>query len=453
MSQDRRTIYLALAEEPQKVHEVEFGVTDTAQDVYQVLTSTALKELSTPLRLKKPNGTAIPINSHIPPNTKETPYLLESATPAWQGILNTLVKDVEALKEQQKQYAQQMKDVNRSMGRNMGNIRLAPLEKPLPKFSEVARYTFSEEVKQELKRPTFDNWMWEDGEMSNLMELMFYELGLVKEFNINPITLRYFLRRVRENYNDNPFHNFRHSFCVTQMMYGMIHLTELWTILSPLEILVCIVSAICHDLDHPGKTNSFQINARTELAIRYNNQSVLENHHAAMTFYLLNEPKCNIFENIPEDVYMKLREGIIDVVLITDMAKHGEFMSALKRLTESEKPDLTTPENKRLIMKMFMKCSDISNEARPMDVSEKWADCLLEEFFAQSDYEKAAGLPVLPFMDREKVTKAGAQVGFISFVLLPLFEQASLLFPCLNEPLVEPIRKAKEHYLNMQKAT
>ena len=32
------------------------------------------------------------------------------------------------------------------------------------------------------------------------------------------------------------------------------------------------------------------------------------------------------------------------------------------------------------------------------------------------------GLPVAPFMDREKVTKPTAQVGFIKFVLIPMFE-------------------------------
>ena len=40
----------------------------------------------------------------------------------------------------------------------------------------------------------------------------------------------------------------------------------------------------------------------------------------------------------------------------------------------------------------------------------------------QSDREKAEGLPVAPFMDRDKVTKSSAQIGFIKFVLLPLFE-------------------------------
>ena len=30
-----------------------------------------------------------------------------------------------------------------------------------------------------------------------------------------------------------------------------------------------------------------------------------------------------------------------------------------------------------------MKVSDISNEARPMEVAEPWIDCLLMEFFKQ----------------------------------------------------------------------
>ena len=40
----------------------------------------------------------------------------------------------------------------------------------------------------------------------------------------------------------------------------------------------------------------------------------------------------------------------------------------------------------------------------------------------QSDREKEEGLPVAPFMDREKVTKPTAQIGFIKFVLIPMFE-------------------------------
>lgn len=54
-------------------------------------------------------------------------------------------------------------------------------------------------------------------------------------------------------------------------------------------------------------------------------------------------------------------------------------------------------------------------------------DCYLTRYF-QSDREKAEGLPVAPFMDRDKVSKPTAQIGFIKFVLIPLFELLNKVF-------------------------
>lgn len=51
---------------------------------------------------------------------------------------------------------------------------------------------------------------------------------------------------------------------------------------------------------------------------------------------------------------------------------------------------------------------------------------------AQSDTEKLKGLPVTPFMDRDKVSKPSSQTNFIRFVLLPLFTELTKLFPCLE---------------------
>ena len=51
----------------------------------------------------------------------------------------------------------------------------------------------------------------------------------------------------------------------------------------------------------------------------------------------------------------------------------------------------------------------------------------LQEYFNQSDREKVEGLPVTPFMDRDRVTRSSSQVGFIRFILLPLFESMSIV--------------------------
>ena len=56
---------------------------------------------------------------------------------------------------------------------------------------------------------------------------------------------------------------------------------------SRLDVLALLVAALCHDLDHPGLTNAFQINSMSPLALRYNDESVLEHHHASTLFHIL----------------------------------------------------------------------------------------------------------------------------------------------------------------------
>lgn len=56
------------------------------------------------------------------------------------------------------------------------------------------------------------------------------------------------------------------------------------------------ISAAAHDVDHPGNNNLFETKTRSKLAILYNDQAVLENHHAATFYFLIEDENCNIFE-------------------------------------------------------------------------------------------------------------------------------------------------------------
>ena len=58
-----------------------------------------------------------------------------------------------------------------------------------------------------------------------------------------------------------------------------------------------LIAAACHDHEHPGQGNAFLIDTRHELAVRYNDVSVLENHHIASTFAYISQEKYNIFRN------------------------------------------------------------------------------------------------------------------------------------------------------------
>lgn len=55
----------------------------------------------------------------------------------------------------------------------------------------------------------------------------------------------------------------------------------------------------------------------------YNDQTVLENHHAALGFKLsLSDDRVNIFKTLDRDTYKLIRQSVIDMVLATDMSKH-----------------------------------------------------------------------------------------------------------------------------------
>ena len=101
---------------------------------------------------------------------------------------------------------------------NSFEARIPKASVTLTEVSNLKRYSFSDETIDYLKLPSFNNWQWEENEMTYLLEEMFYELGLMDHYNIELRTVRIFLHTVRENYNLNPFHNFRHCFCVTQMV-------------------------------------------------------------------------------------------------------------------------------------------------------------------------------------------------------------------------------------------
>lgn len=320
----------------------------------------------------------------------------------------------------------------------------------LEKFQKLSNAELTEQTRNLLRKPSFDNWQWEDHEMLYLLQQMYIDLNLIEKFSIEIPILQNFLFEVFRNYNATPFHNFRHAFCVTQMMYGLIWLTRMPSHVQDCDVLVMLTSALCHDLDHPGYNNAYQVNARTELAIRYNDISPLENHHCAVAFDIISQPQCDILKNVSRDIFRTFREGVIKCILSTDMARHNEILNKFKEIL-ADGFSFDNEAHKSMLMQIMIKVSDVSNEARPMEVAEPWLDCLLQEFFIQSDVEKLEGLPVAPFMDRDKVTKPSAQIGFIQFVLIPLFEALGQLFPVLEEPLVAPVRKALNYYKHMGK--
>lgn len=161
--------------------------------------------------------------------------------------------------------------------------------------------------------------------------------------------------------------------CVLLALLSSVHCRKLTVlfyyypqaVFTDLEILAAIFAAAIHDVDHPGVSNQFLINtsecvfiyiqktrrvygskqlrllkrkpygrtkpqcydcfmslinimpvftADSELALMYNDESVLENHHLAVGFKLLQGENCDIFQNLSKKQRQNLRKMVIDMV-------------------------------------------------------------------------------------------------------------------------------------------
>ena len=99
------------------------------------------------------------------------------------------------------------------------------------------------------------------------------------------------------------------------------------SIFNEFELAAILISCLCHDIQHSGRTDTHLINTNNRLALLYNDQTILENHHASVTFRLtLNSPSVNIFAELSSEEYHSLRSMIIDSILVTDISKHFEYV-------------------------------------------------------------------------------------------------------------------------------
>lgn len=423
---EQRLIHIKLGEDAEKIEVIRLTSESTIESVQKLLAS-MMNTSPENICVRDSAGTITFLSKHVASNDPSSPY-----------VCDVLVKDVK-LDESMKMANSFIDSSKEATAININIKKKKDIRRPFP------RYEFKKETFEYLKTPSFDVWKWNNSEMINLIYHMFKELDIITKLDINCELMEQYLLAVQATYRDNPFHNFRHAFCVTQMMYGLLHLLKLTDVFTTEELFCLLTATLCHDMDHPGYSNSYLINARTKLAMRYNDKSPLENHHASMCFQVMSKPECNILVNMSNDMYRYLRSTIIKVILATDMVDHALYVNDWKKINGDFDGEST--EHRVTLMKLLIKCCDISNEIRPTQVSDRWLDRLLDEYFTQGDEEKAQGLPTLPFMDRTKTTRASAQVGFIKFVLIPLFETLVPTFgQVVDEVMVHPLRESLSRF-------
>ena len=283
-------------------------------------------------------------------------------------------------------------------------------------------------------------------------------LGLLDEDILNTSKLDQFLISVSNEYKQKTlYHNSMHGSDVTHSVYIFITHSNAEKIAKTnvLDLLSIIIAALGHDIAHPGLTNTFHINDSTDIAITYNDISVLENFHASTLFRTLRKTENNIFEKLTTIDYKMIRKRMISEILATDMANHGKVISLIKskiivnenneyKLNLLSGNEQSKIEEQQCLLDYMIHLADLSHNTKLFEISLKWVELLSEEFWKQGDLEKELNLPVSFLCDREDVNIPKSQKGFISGYVIPTFETLVTIFPTLRFTLDNANSNLKE---------
>ncbi|XP_077326350.1 3',5'-cyclic-AMP phosphodiesterase 4A isoform X2 [Lithobates pipiens] len=289
-----------------------------------------------------------------------------------------------------------------------------------------------------------------------IMYTIFQERELLKTFKIPVDTLITYLMTLEDHYHaDVAYHNSLHAADVTQSTHVLLSTPALDAVFTDLEILAALFAAAIHDVDHPGVSNQFLINTNSELALMYNDESVLENHHLAVGFKLLQEENCDIFQNLPKRQRQTMRKMVIDMVLATDMSKHMSLLADLKTMVETKKVTssgvllLDNYTDRIQVLRNMVHCADLSNPTKPLELYRQWTDRILEEFFRQGDKERERGMEISPMCDKHTASVEKSQVGFIDYIVHPLWETwADLVHPDAQD-ILDTLEDNRDWYQGM----
>ncbi|KUI60532.1 3',5'-cyclic-nucleotide phosphodiesterase regA [Cytospora mali] len=302
-----------------------------------------------------------------------------------------------------------------------------------------------------------------DDELVVAASLMFsHALSMpeLEQWRIPQDQLNQFVIACRAAYNSFvPYHNFRHVVDVLQATFSfLLHTNTIMpyaycdtainttkspveAMLMPFEALTLLITAIGHDVGHPGVNNGFLVTLNAPLAQLYNDRSVLESFHCAAFSQILRRYWPSAFED------RKMRSLMISSILATDMGLHFDYMKRLADLKEKLSANDSTEgwnsrmveEQKGLACALLIKCADICNVARKHETALQWMDILADEFARQRNMEKEleiqTSLMAPPLTER--ASQFRSQLNFMNMFAIPLFQGVAEVLPSMKYCVAE----------------
>lgn len=308
---------------------------------------------------------------------------------------------------------------------------------------------------QQLSSIEFDPFDWDDDSLVHGCGLMFQHVGALDAFGLRLDVLQHFLLEIKSKYRLLPYHNFKHGFAVMQFAFYVVTNTGMAQQHSQLELFALLVACLCHDVDHNGHTNLFEVASGSDLAIRYYDESVLENHHLSVAFEIMRKPESNFLHhensNFKPEQVREVRKIMISCILATDMSHHAEMLNQLSCLLTDPNGSITS--SRQFVWDVITHVADLSGQMLPWRIAQKWENGITTEFMEQAKQEEAGNLPLTSFMQNldAPCMRYNRQLEYMDCILTPLLTCFGELFPPLKPSLLHNLKLNRQHYETLSK--
>lgn len=315
-------------------------------------------------------------------------------------------------------------------------------------YTTPSKLTIQQTRLNEIFLPSFNAVEWNGIGLFKIVFAIFNNFHLLEQFQISNEMFFTFIYRLREMYNEPPFHNWIHAIDVLQFYIYQIKKCNFDQMLTGLELLAISVACLTHDVGHLGLSNEYLENTKHPIGILYKGISPSERYHCSKLIELTNQRGCNIFHALPEPDLAKLWSWIIHLILATDMSRNSKIIKQANDIMDEGPINLSNEMHRLVAMALMMNAANISNVCRPFQTADQWVSALLDEFYAQGDLEASHKMEYSnPMNDRDSNVKEQCQILYISDVCMPLFHVVARIFGELEsniDMVLQNLEKWKE---------
>ena len=285
-------------------------------------------------------------------------------------------------------------------------------------------------VEAQMKSWNFDQSQFGSTDLATFAAVILVKNNVDVFLGIAAIRLCQFCIEVERSYKLVPYHNFRHGFTVMHITGRLLSQAALGGS-PPLNASyrsALLLSSLCHDIFHDGRTNAFHVSSQSNTALEYSSESTLEHMHVAKTMSAIKDLR--LFEGMRGAEAQALRKNMTILILSTDMKMHNEVME-YGSLIQIKRTKRGSHEKQLKLSKMIIHCADISNPTMSPALSHYWSSKVLEEFTLQIEEEETLGIQQSLYLKAKKgsVEEAKLHRGFITTFVLPSWLVLQQVFP------------------------